>query len=210
MKRKPGTVFMIFGTVLVILALSLFLSNQQEQTQAQKSAERVLPQIQEQIREHLSTEAASDSAPTVEIPQDLLTTQNLEMTEVEIGGYGYIGYLSIPALNLELPVMSGWDETRLKIAPCRYSGTLRGEDLVIMAHNYTNHFGRLRSLSEGDSVTFTDMAGNVTQFQVVGVDILAAAAVEERTAGDFDLTLFTCTYNGQNRVTVYCDRVKND
>lgn len=210
MKRKLGTVFMIFGTVLVILALSLFLSNQREQTQAQKSAERVLPQIQEQIREHLSTEAASDSAPTVEIPQDLLTTQNLEMTEVEIGGYGYIGYLSIPALNLELPVMSGWDETRLKIAPCRYSGTLRGEDLVIMAHNYTNHFGRLRSLSEGDSVTFTDMAGNVTQFQVVGVDILAATAVEEMTAGDFDLTLFTCTYNGQNRVTVYCDRVKND
>lgn len=208
MKRKLGTVLMIFGAVLVILALSLFLSNQREQTQAQESVERVLPQLREQIREHLSTKSASDSDAAVEIPQELLTPQDLEMTEVEIGGYGYIGFLSIPALNLELPVMSGWDETRLKIAPCRYSGTLRGEDLVIMAHNYTTHFGRLRSLSEGDSVAFTDMAGNVTQFQVVGVDILAATAVEEMTAGDFDLTLFTCTYNGQNRVAVYCDRVK--
>lgn len=208
MKRKLGTVLMIFGAVLVILALSLFLSNQREQTQAQESVARVLPQLREQIREHLSTKSASDSDAAVEIPQELLTPQDLEMTEVEIGGYGYIGFLSIPALNLELPVMSGWDETRLKIAPCRYSGTLRGEDLVIMAHNYTTHFGRLRSLSEGDSVAFTDMAGNVTQFQVVGVDILAATAVEEMTAGDFDLTLFTCTYNGQNRVAVYCDRVK--
>ena len=29
------------------------------------------------------------------------------------------------------------------------------------------------------------------------------------TSGTFDLTLFTCTYGGQNRVTVYCDRLRS-
>ena len=24
--------------------------------------------------------------------------------------------------------------------------------------------------------------------------------------GDFDLTLFTCTYGGESRVTIYCDK----
>ena len=36
-------------------------------------------------------------------------------------------------------------------------------------------------------------------------DLLPATAVEEMTAGDYDLTLFTCTANRTHRVTVRCD-----
>ena len=50
------------------------------------------------------------------------------------------------------------------------------------------------------------MDGVVTNYEVVGLDVLVPTAVEEMTAGDFDLTLFTCTYGGQSRVAVYCDR----
>jgi sortase A len=75
-----------------------------------------------------------------------------------------------------------------------------------MAHNYASHFGGLSKLSEGDSVIFTDMDGIVTAYEVVAQDVLAPNAVEEMTSGDFDLTLFTCTYGGKSRVTVYCDR----
>ena len=77
---------------------------------------------------------------------------------------------------------------------------------VLMAHNYDRHFGRLAELTEDDPVVFTDMDGIVTTYEVVGQDILSPYAVEEMTSGDFDLTLFTCTYGGQSRVTVYCDR----
>ena len=62
-----------------------------------------------------------------------------EMTVVEIDGYGYVGVLTIPTLELELPVMSEWDAARLKIAPCRYSGSTKTRDLVIAGHNYTTH-----------------------------------------------------------------------
>ena len=42
---------------------------------------------------------------------------------------------------------------------------------------------------------------------MVALEILQPTAVEEMTAGEFDLTLFTCTYGGKSRVTVRYDRV---
>ena len=78
---------------------------------------------------------------------------------------------------------------------------------MIMAHNYRAHFGFLSELTEGASVIFTDMDGVKTKYQVVTQDVLVPTAVEEMTSGEFDLTLFTCTYGGQSRVTVYCNQV---
>ena len=51
------------------------------------------------------------------------------------------------------------------------------------------------------------MDGELIFYEVVGKDVLEPTAVEEMTSGDFDLTLFTCTYGGEFRVTVYCDKV---
>lgn len=145
----------------------------------------------------------------VGVPLEFLDPSAFEMTEVEIDGYFYIGYLSIPAIDLELPIMSDWDYDKLRVAPCRYYGSVMGENLVLMAHNYRSHFGPISRLKEGDSVIFTDMDGIVTEYEVVTQDVLDPYAVEEMTTGDFDLTLFTCTYGGRSRVTVYCDIVKN-
>ena len=124
----------------------------------------------------------------------------------EINGHEYIGFVSIPSLELELPVMSDWTYPQLQIAPCRYSGSLYSDDLVIMAHNYPKHFGKLFDLRFGDILLFTDMDGESVTYEVAALDILESGAIEEMTAGDFDLTLFTCTYGGQSRVTVRCDR----
>lgn len=203
---------MILGAVFLIGALSLFLYNRQEEVSAEQAVVELMPQLWEEIRKNQESAQNSPTTPPVsdslEIPMEFLDPSAFEMKEVEINGYGYIGYLSIPGLNLDLPIMSGWDNRRLRIAPCRYSGSVRGEDLVLMAHNYSKHFGGLSLLKEGDSVIFTDMDGIVTHYQVMGLDVLAPDAVEEMTAGTFDLTLFTCTYGGRSRVTVYCDKVK--
>lgn len=198
---------MLLGTALIFGALSLFINNQHEAMEAETASVNLLPQLMEVIEDHedAATEPETYAQP-VGTPIDYLDPSAFEMTEVEIDGYAYIGYLSIPKLELELPIMADWDYTRLRISSCRYTGSVRGEDLVIMAHNYASHFGGLSKLSEGDSVIFTDMDGVVTMYEVVAQDILDPYAVEEMTAGDFDLTLFTCTYGGKSRVTVYCDR----
>lgn len=194
MKNKLGTLCMLLGTVLIVAALSLFLWNRREADQAAEAVETILPRVVEQIAE------TAAEAPAPPDPFDPA------MTETEIDGYLYIGYLSIPALGLELPVMSDWDYTRLTIAPCRYSGSTKTDDLVIAAHNYARHFGGLSGLSGGEEVYFVDMDNVVSSYTVVCVEILSPTAVEEMTNGEYDLSLYTCTYGGRSRVTVRCDR----
>ena len=76
--------------------------------------------------------------------------------------------------------------------------------MVIAAHNYRSHFGRLKDLPQGEEVIFTDMDGNVFRYRTAEMEILSPFAVEEMTSGDWDMTLFTCTVGGQSRVTVRC------
>ena len=130
------------------------------------------------------------------------------MTEKEIDGQYYIGYLSIPILELELPVISEWSYPRLRIAPCRHFGSTKTDDLVIAAHNYESHFGKLKQLKTGDLLTFTDMDGEKILYEVQVIDVLQPTAVDAVKNSDFDLVLYTCTYGGGSRVVVFCNRVK--
>ncbi len=191
MRKKIGILFMSIGAVLLIAALSLFLYNQIEDKNAGKSAEEILPAVITAMEEP-NGDAVNDA--------------DTDMTVTEIDGYGYIGYLSVPALDLDLPVMSEWDYTRLKIAPCRYYGSTKTDDLVICGHNYTRHFRKLKNLRAGDYVLFTDMDDVTTAYKVKEVETLQSTQISQMIQNDYDLTLYTCTYDGQARVTVRCDR----
>ena len=126
------------------------------------------------------------------------------MTVVKINGYGYIGYISVPVLDIDLPVMSEWDYNRLKISPCRYYGSTKTDNLIIAAHNYRSHFKYLGNLKIGDSVLFTDMDSVTSYYNVVSVETLAPTDVDKVKDSGADLTLYTCTYGGANRIVVKC------
>ncbi|MCD8354147.1 MAG: sortase [Clostridiales bacterium] len=200
MRRRIGRVFIELGTVLIILALSLFLYNKWEAKQAQDAAEEIALQIDEQIEESDSTPGLSDTSNG---------ESDGEMPTIEIDGYDYIGTLTISRFGLELPVMSEWSYPGLKIAPGRYQGSVWTDDMIICGHNYERHFGNLKNLESGDEIIFTDVNGNVFTYQVEEVMILQPTDVEEmvsQESGEWDLTLFTCTIGGRTRVTVRCSR----
>lgn len=127
-----------------------------------------------------------------------------EMDAVEIDGDAYIGELSIPALGLTLPVMSQWSYAKLKRAPCRYEGSVQNRSMILLAHNYRRHFGQIHALTPGDAVWFTDVHGSATRYEVTLVETLGPKETARMREGDWDLTLFTCTYGGSSRVTVRC------
>lgn len=197
MRRKIGIICMILGAALVLGALSIFLYNQHETSEAEKSVSDILPQLQDEI-------GLDKTLPT----DDEEMNYSGDMPTIEIDGYEYIGYLSIPSLGLELPVMSDWSYPQLRIAPCRYSGSIWSDDMVLMAHNYARHFGQLSRLSIGEEVIFKDVNGITITYEVMAIDTLNPTEVEDMTSGEYDLTLFTCTYGGKSRVTVRCDRLE--
>lgn len=210
MKSKVGIVCIVLGVILISCALFLAIYNMRQDIAARDASASIMTHLVQQIRENTANDTSvtedEDILGELQIPPNLLTAEDKKMTEVEIDGYAYIGYLSIPALGLDLPIMSSWSYSQLNLAPCRYSGSIRGEDLVLMAHNFYYHFERISQLNVGDTVSFTDMDGVTTRYKVAAMDILEPTAVDVMTAGEFDLTLFTCTYSGQSRVTVYCNK----
>lgn len=203
MNKRLGNAFLALGAVLIFAALAFFAYNCWEDNKAgQASAQRL-----SELMEHIPESTAGTGSETLP-PEETLSAEACVMREVTIDGKAYIGYLSIPSLELELPILSQWSYENLETAPCRYTGTMKGEDLVLLAHNYPNHFGKLSKLEPGDEVIFTDMDGVLYRYHVAMTDVVSATAVAEITAGNHALTLFTCTYGGQSRTAVYCDRVR--
>ena len=129
---------------------------------------------------------------------------NRPMPVVEVDGLAYIGLLEIPALERTLPVLSEWSEANAKTAPCRYQGSLYQGDLIIAGHNYRSHFGPLQRLAPGDFVYFTDGEGEKYTFVVDTLETVPGTDFEGMESGEWDLTLFTCTWGGQSRLAVRC------
>lgn len=199
MRNKRGWPAMMGGLLLIAAALCLTAYNIWDEGHAAAAADSAVRQLDAEIRE------AEEAAPPEALP-DYVAAPEMEMPTVEIDGHTYIGRLSIPALELSLPVMSDWSYSDLKFSPCRYSGSVYQDDMVIAAHNYTRHFGRLRRLKPGSEVVFTDVDGNQFSYAVTELEQLGPADVEEMVTGDWDLTLFTCTLGGRSRITVRCER----
>lgn len=205
MKPKRGTAWINLGLLLLAAALFLAAYNRNESYQAQRQSDVVLEEMSEALAQTVPAQTVPGQTEPPELPEAMEEPLR-EMPVRTIRGRDYIGVLTIPALNLELPVLSQWDYTNLRIAPCRYEGSVYNGSLILCAHNYSSHFGRLKSLREGDVVQFTDMDDNVYTYQVVGLETLSPTDVEGMESGDWDLTLFTCTVGGQSRVTVRLER----
>ena len=100
-------------------------------------------------------------------------------------------------------MQSQWNESLLKRSPCLYEGTIY-DGMIIAGHNYRSHFARLNRLRPGDPVTFTDVDGNRWDYTVTLTEIIRGNDAEGMKAGNWDLTLFTCNYGGEERFTVRC------
>jgi len=98
-----------------------------------------------------------------------------------------------------------WDYKKLKVSPCRYAGSPYQNDLVIVAHNYQSHFGKISNLSAGAEVIYTDAEGTIFSYEVAGLEIIEATDIEGMINSEWDLTLFTCTYGGAQRYAVRCN-----
>lgn len=195
MKKKIGIAFMMSGLALIIFAAALLLYNNSENKRAEEQADVIVDSLMVEIEQNRLAEIETDPFET-------------EMKSVEINGNGYIGYICIPVLGIELPVMDNWDYNKLKISPCRYYGSTKTDNLVIAAHNYRSHFKYLDRLKPEDKIIFTDMEGNNHTYTVAAIEALKPTETEKvKDTGD-DLILYTCTYSGNDRIVVRCFKSK--
>lgn len=202
--KKISGVVIAAGVLLLIGAAILFGITTADESRAADSVQRIVDRLVEVTRKDLNTSQTGEK----DIPNSE-STEEKESAEpvIEIDGTPYLGYLSFTGYDLTLPVIADWSFDALQYAPARFSGTVEGNDLVIAAHNYFSHFYLLNNMVEGNEVILTLADGTEIRYIVQKTETLSPIALNDLTAGDYDLTLFTCTPTGLARATVRCGRI---
>ena len=162
--KKIGIVLLTAGAVLVIAALLLFSHNRAEDRRAGESAEETLRLVEAAMAERgTNGETGTTPAPGDGEPDAAATAVNapgasaspgaaaagtetgsgglpappaLDMPTVRSGAYDYIGYLDFPGYDLTMPVAATWSFPAMEISPCRHTGSVYNDNLVVAGHNY--------------------------------------------------------------------------
>ena len=185
-RQKRGLLMVILGLCMVFSALRMHRTQEQQDALAGENAQVLLTRLRQPA-----------------VPVTISPQLPGMMAVKEYQGYTMIGTLRIGQLQMELPILSTWNDEWLELAPCRYSGSLHGKNLILMGHNYKSHFTPLHNIAVGTQVEFEDVNGINYHYRVDKTEILHENAVEQLSS-DYPLTLFTCTAGGQNRLVVRC------
>lgn len=219
MRKTHAWCLIVTGAMLLVAALLLIFYNMRQDEGSGKESALILSDLRQQIAQQHTEPATTEPdlmqyIPTNDLFSEYATEETQEATEeptqeedpvVEIDGSQYIGIISIPCLNVELPVMKDWSYPKLRRAPCRYQGSAATGDLIIAAHNFRSHFGNIQSLNSGDQIVFLNANGDKYIYEVIQTDMVGGRDIPAMLAGSqegWDLTLFTCTLSGQTRVAV--------
>ena len=203
-KAMKGKILTGVGLLLIAAALLLTVYNIRESDRAGSESEEMVVRMESltaDLPERLETEKK-------ELVPEYKKNPEMEMPTVEVNGQECVGMIEIPALGLKLPVISEWSDAKLKKAPCRYSGSAYLKNMIIAGHNYRTHFSGIKRLNPGDSVVFTDADGNIFSYEVAEIETVGGYDIEKMEAGDWDLTLFTCTNKGKARAAVRCREIE--
>ncbi len=193
-RQKRGLVLLAAGLMLVLGGLSVHLAQEHEDASAGQTAIILLQQLDDK------TPSIEVEAPNVEEYEPI----DPVLPEKKYMGYTLLGSISVPSVGIRLPILDQWSEDTLKIAPCRYLGSLSGGDMIIMGHNYKSHFNPLHRVEVGAEVEFENTIGRVFRFRVAEIEYLHRTEGDKLPNQEYPLTIFTCTPGGLERIILRC------
>lgn len=210
-RQKRGCILVLVGLCMVLAAMGLHMAQQKQDDLAGENARVLLQQLE--LSRTPVPEIAPEPTEVENDPAQSLPVQTAPvdptMPEKEYLDYSMIGTLRIEQLGMLLPILSHWDYDLLNVAPCRYSGSIPTEDMILMGHNYKSHFTPLHKITLGTQVEFEDVNGVIYRYEVAQIVHLHKSELEQLPS-EYPLTLFTCTPGGQNRIIVRCAAVESE
>lgn len=152
--------------------------------------------------------------------------ESLEESCFQLSDYGItgevFGVLSIPALDLEMPVYLGASSQNMALGAAQLGQTSvpvggKNTNTVIAGHrgwNGADYFRYITELVPGDRITITNL-WETLEYAVVGTRIISpddVDAIKIQPEKDM-ITLFTChpyASGGRQRYLVFCERINNE
>ena len=201
-RSKKGLGMISVGLLLITAALLIVLYNRIDDYLAGQDSKYYEEMLVDRMKDYVP-EPEEEGNPFLE-------DETKEMPTIIMDGNEYIGILIVPEYNLSLPVMKDWDYTKLKTAPCRFTGSYFTNDLVICGHNYPSHFSNMKWIPLGSEIDFLAVDGTVYVYEVANIEIVDGndmAGMISDPEETWDMTLFTCTTGGRARSAVRCTQI---
>ena len=227
MKKKRNVISTAILVVLLLLGLSVMLYptvsdwwNSRVQTRAIATYNQSVEQMDTGDKERLLMEAHSYNATLSHLTAPFTNWEDAGNYDkiLDISGTGIMGYISIPKIQVELPIYHGTSAEVLNVAVGHLQGSsfpVGGENThaVISAHRglpSAKLFSDLDQLVEGDTFTVT-ILDEVLTYEVEKIFIVKPDELDKLAiipGGDY-VTLMTCTPYGVNshRLLVRAHRV---
>lgn len=227
MKKKRNVISTAILVVLLLVGLSVMLYptvsdwwNSRVQTRAIATYNQFVEQMDTGDKERLLMEAHSYNATLSHLTAPFTNWEDAGNYDkiLDISGTGIMGYISIPKIQVELPIYHGTSAEVLNVAVGHLQGSsfpVGGENThaVISAHRglpSAKLFSDLDQLVEGDTFTVT-ILDEVLTYEVEKIFIVKPDELDKLAiipGGDY-VTLMTCTPYGVNshRLLVRAHRV---
>lgn len=187
---------MLAGGAAIIFSLIIIAVNIRLDSQGKKNSENVLNILESEI----SSYSEDENNITYTDGNGLKKSKT-----ISVDNNYYSGIIDIPEIGIKLPVMSEWNYDNLNISPCLFYNDEKNNRKIIAGHNYSSHFGKLKQLKQGDYIIFTNADNKRVIYKVLQTEILGSTDTDKMLGGDdWNLTLFTCSLSGYERVTVRC------
>lgn len=159
------------------------------------------------------------NANSQEQPQQQTQVQEQQTYKTQTGAnYTTDSIVNIPSLGIKYPVLktdeAHMDEV-LEISIVKFWGCSPNEvgNYVIVGHNYKNKkmFGKLSGIKNGDVVEITDLTGRTLKYSVYDkykVSPQDTSCTTQKTNGNKEITLITCSNYGTQRLVVKAREIK--
>ncbi len=216
-RNKRKSKYLIIILILMVLFFILFNIQTEENSKNGTTIEKVNSKLYQNYQsENLETQQSTnsileDNAETQKNKQSTTNEQNVEKEyiETEFKGYKVCAKLNIPIINLETYVLEEYSKQALLTSVTKFYGGEPNKvgNFCIAGHNYgsTNMFQNIKKLKVKDEIFLTDTNGNKFKYLIYDMYTVLpneTRCLSQKTDGNTELTLITCTPDSERRIIV--------
>lgn len=188
--KKITNLLMIFGISLICVSFAVLFVSQVFQSNASKNAQQIvlkmrslMPKVSKGFNESYT---------------------DLSMPMLEINGENFIGIFEFPLYDITLPISEKWQGQNINNFPCRYSGSVYNDSLIIGGSDNKGQFDFMKIITDGDVLYITDVTGSRYSYKVDDIEITDDISTENLLSEKSDLVLFARSTYALNYTIVRC------
>lgn len=228
-KKKMYKIDFFISVFLVCILFSYYIYAEYDKSKNEAISQEILASVtfEDNVADD-TTIKFDDNAIVVilntEDPYEIVTSEHVEEEQSEVENevierntsvtssgqeYHTVAIINIPSIGVNYPILNLTTDELLKISPCYFWGPKPNEvgNFCIVGHNYRNtkFFSKVPTLQNGDIIEITDLTGRTLEYSIYDkyvVDPTDVSCTSQRTNGDKEITVITCTNDSSQRVIV--------